>query len=83
MLKILEKVKHEKQAKKGKKARLNSRSTFQIIDKEIVRGKRILIADDVYTTGSSMNAAIELIKSGKPRKISILVIAKNIEGRKK
>lgn len=83
MLKILIKIKNEKQAKKNRKQRMTSQNNFEITDTNIVKNKKILIVDDVYTTGSSMNAAINLVKLGKPRKISVLVIAKNIEGHKK
>ena len=83
MLKILVKIKNEKQAKKNKKERMNSQNNFEITDTNIVKSKKILIVDDVYTTGSSMNAAINLVKQARPRKISVLVIAKNIEGHKK
>ena len=83
MLKILKKVKNEKQAKKSKKQRMTSQNNFEITDINTVKNKKILIVDDVYTTGSSMNAAINLVKLGKPRKILVLVIAKNIEGHKK
>ena len=83
MLKILKKVKNEKQAKKNKKERMTSHNVFEITELNAVRNKKILVVDDVYTTGSSMNAAINLIKSGNPRKIKVLVIAKNIEGHKK
>ena len=83
MLRILKKVKNVKQAKMNKKERMTSQNNFEITDTNIVRNKKILIVDDVYTTGSSMNAAINLVKLRKPRKISVLVIAKNIEGHKK
>ena len=83
MLKILKKIRNEKQAKKNKKERMSSQNNFEITDTNIVKNKKILIVDDVYTTGSSMNSAINLIKQGRPKKISVLVIAKNIEGHKK
>jgi predicted amidophosphoribosyltransferase len=38
-----------------------------------------LIVDDVYTTGSSVKAAISLIKKYNPKEIRVLTVAKNIE----
>lgn len=79
ILRILEKINNEKQAKKNKKERMKAHKNFVINNISDVKGKKILIVDDVYTTGSSVNAAIGLIKKGKPKKISVLVVAKNIE----
>ena len=41
--------------------------------------KKVLVVDDVFTTGSSVRAVIDLIKQGKPKKIAVLVVAKNAE----
>ena len=79
MLKIIEKTEDVKQAKQRKKDRLNAIKRFKINDASIVKDKKILVVDDVYTTGSSVKAVIDLVKQGKPKKIAILVIAKNIE----
>ena len=79
MLKIIRKTKDVKQAKQHKKERLNALKNFEIIDLEKIRNKKVLIVDDVFTTGSSMRAAIELVKQGKPKQIQVLVIAKNKE----
>lgn len=50
-----------------------------IIDNIDLRGKKILIVDDVYTTGSTIKSMIELIKTKNPRKINVLVMAKTID----
>jgi xanthine phosphoribosyltransferase len=39
---------------------------------------KILIVDDVFTTGSTLNAAIDLIKQGQPKNIKVLVLSKTI-----
>ena len=83
MLKVIIKTKDHKQAKLSKKERISSQKNFDIIDLDIIKGKKILIVDDVYTTGSSMRAAIELCKRGNPKKIEVLVMSKNILKEKK
>ena len=77
-LKVIKKVKESKQAKKTRKQRLRTIEVFDVENIETVEGKKILIVDDVYTTGSSVRAAITLVKRGKPKYIEVLVIAKNI-----
>ena len=79
ILKVLYKINNEKQAKKTRIERMNVLKNFEIRDIEKIKNQKILIVDDVYTTGSSVNAAITLIKKGKPKKIEVLVLAKNIE----
>lgn len=78
MLKIIEKKKDHKQAKSKKKERISSKKNFVLVDSKNIFGKKILVVDDVYTTGSSVRAVIELIKPYKPKKISVLVVAKNV-----
>ena len=78
MLNIIKKAKKHKQAKSKKKERINAQKNFEILDVNVVNGKKILIVDDVYSTGSSVSAAIKLIRKGKPKRIDVLVVAKNI-----
>ena len=75
---IIKKTKNVKQANLKRKDRLAAIKHFEITDSKILKDKKVLIVDDVYTTGSSVNAAITLIKQGKPKKIAVLVIAKNM-----
>ena len=83
ILKVLEKTKNHKQAKSNIKLRINAQEYFKIIDVDAVKNKKILIVDDIYTSGSSVNAAINLIKQGKPKKIEVLVVAKSIDRKTK
>ena len=38
--------------------------------------KKILIVDDVFTTGSTVRAMIDLVQSKKPKRIKVLVMSK-------
>ena len=45
---------------------------------KFLKNKKILLVDDVYTTGSTMQAMINLIKPYKPKIIKMLVISKTV-----
>lgn len=45
---------------------------------EMLKGKNILVFDDIYTTGSTANECAKAIKKTYPNKIGILTIAKDI-----
>ena len=49
---------------------------FLEIDDVDFSKKKILIVDDVYTTGSTVKAMIDLIKTKHPKKIKVLVMSK-------
>lgn len=78
MLNIVVKTENIKQAKLKKKDREKTKNRFTIQHLELLKNKNVLVVDDVYTTGSSMKAVIELVKKGKPKNIQVLVMAKNI-----
>lgn len=41
-----------------------------------IKNKKILLVDDVITSGSTLNACLNLVKKHQPKKIQILVISK-------
>ena len=41
-----------------------------------IEDKKILLVDDIMTTGGTMKRCLELVKSQRPKKIKILVLAK-------
>jgi len=72
-----------------KQSSLNLQERKQIINK--IEGKdllalshrKILLVDDVMTTGSSIRAGIEIIASCQPKEISVLILSKKREISKK
>lgn len=75
-LKIIEKTDHFKQADHNKEERAEIYKHLRIIGNPDLTNKKVLIVDDVYSTGSTMKAAIKLIENLHPKKIKILVMSK-------
>ena len=70
------KTSHFKQAEKGAAARRDIKKHLALNNCKSLENKRVLIIDDIYTTGSTMNAAIKLIETLHPKEIRVLVLAK-------
>ena len=76
VLPIIEKTAHRKQADLTAKKRKEI-SKFLAIAKPINLEKtKVLIVDDIYTTGSTMKAAINMIEKLNPKDVKVLVLAK-------
>ena len=66
----------EKQHKLGKHERLkNLKGAFAAVDKNSIRGRKILIIDDVLTTGATMSECAAALKKGKPESVCCLCLA--------
>ena len=64
------------QTKKDRKARLQQvPDLFILQNPTCIKGKHLLLVDDVLTTGATLEAAIETLMAGSPASISIAVAA--------
>ena len=77
-IKLLTKTKSFKQALKNYEDRKQIEKYISLTEKPDLHNKKILIVDDVFTTGSTMRSAIKLIKELHPRCIKVLVMSKTI-----
>ena len=73
----IEKTKEtERQARLGRKDRLkNLIDTFKVIDKKAVRGKNVLLIDDVSTTGATGEAVAQKLKKAGALRVHLLTVA--------
>ena len=53
----LKKMSNEQQAKKSRIERLQTPQLFEVIDSQQIKNKKILLVDDIITTGTTMNHA--------------------------
>ena len=42
-----------------------------------MENKKVLLIDDIYTTGSTVNECSKILRQGNPSEIGILVLAKD------
>lgn len=54
----------------------NVKNVYKLNEKDLIKNKKILLIDDIYTTGSTFEACKNELEKAGPRKIDILVIAK-------
>ena len=73
---VIEKTEHFKQAEKSAKERQSIKKYLQLNNMKQLTKDRVLIVDDIYTTGATMKAAINLVEKLNPREIKVLVLAK-------
>lgn len=61
-----------------KKREKNITDTFFVIDKNVFRGKNVLLVDDVYTTGSTINECAKMLVESGASKVYSLTLARSI-----
>ena len=57
--------------------KLNVENSYCIKNENLVKNKNVIIFDDIYTTGATVNEISKLLKNAKVNKILVLVIAKD------
>ncbi|MDQ0244762.1 competence protein ComFC [Bacillus fengqiuensis] len=67
---------HEKQSKKTKKERLETEQVFFLKGDVDLHGKRVLLIDDIYTTGTTLRHAAKVLKEAGAKVVSSLTLAR-------
>ncbi len=75
----LKKVKNSKpqaQIKNNEERIKNTEGCFKIKNPELVKNKNVVLVDDVFTSGATMNEAVKILKNCGAKKIIAAVLAK-------
>ena len=76
---IFYKSEKHKQSDQKYKDRKEVYKFIHLKDKSVdLKGKKILLVDDVCTTGSTLKACIKMLKEMNPERIEVLVVAKRV-----
>ncbi len=66
------------QSKLNKQERIkNIQGVYDLKNREIIKNKKILLIDDIYTTGSTVKECSKVLRQAEPRKIGIFTLAKD------
>lgn len=55
----------------------NIQGVYELKNKQLIENEKILLIDDIYTTGNTVNECCKTLREGNPNKIGILVLAKD------
>lgn len=66
-----------------KERRINVKEAFKIKEKEIIKEKNVLLVDDVFTTGSTMEECARVLKENGAKKVIGIVLARAKAGNDK
>lgn len=75
-LKRIKNTESQSKIKKPEKRFKNVADCFKIKNREVIKRKDIILIDDVFTSGATMNEAVKILKQNGAKKIIALVLAK-------
>ncbi len=73
---VLKRTHTEKQSKKSREERIHLSNVFKIASEEEFVGKKVLLVDDIYTTGSTLLHAAKLLKRKGALSVSSFTVAR-------
>ncbi|MGN1422861.1 MAG: ComF family protein [Oscillospiraceae bacterium] len=71
-------VKSEQKRLSASQRRENASGAFELSDENIIRGKKILLIDDICTTGATLSACAELLRKAGAAQVGGAVFAKTV-----
>jgi predicted amidophosphoribosyltransferase len=60
----------------GEERRKNVRKAFSIKHPEQIAGLRVLLIDDVYTTGATVNECAKILKKAGAKEVHVMTLAR-------
>jgi competence protein ComFC len=73
---VLKRTHTEKQSKKSREERIHLSNVFKIASEEEIVGKKVLLVDDIYTTGSTLLHAGKILKRQGALSVSSFTVAR-------
>ena len=75
---LLKKIKNNpKQSLLAREERIaNVKNAYEVINQEILVNKKIILFDDIYTTGSTVNECAKILKENGAKEVLVLTLAK-------
>ena len=75
---LIKKINNKPQSTKNKSERKNNViGAYYMKNKEKINNKKILLLDDIYTTGNTVNECCKILQSANPKCIDVITIAKD------
>ena len=77
--KSLQKIKDTKMQSSLDKTerRKNIKNAYKVINQQKIKDKKIILLDDIYTTGSTVNECSKVLKQSGAKEILVVTIAKD------
>ncbi|GIN85241.1 amidophosphoribosyltransferase [Heyndrickxia sporothermodurans] len=73
---LLTRTHSEKQSKKSRQERIHIEQVFHLNEDQPTQGKKMILIDDIYTTGSTLRHAAKLLKSAGADTVIAITIAR-------